>query len=223
MDAKQVVSEYVAPILSQYKIIGMGTGRTVKKLIEILDSRGLLRDKIFVASSVDTEVELAKRGSIVLSLSSGTRPEIYVDSFDFITKDKVMIKGGGAALLREKLLYYFSHRAIFIGEYSKLTNQGKLPVPIEVVQPALTYVISELSAMGYNVKIREGSGKIGSVISDNGNAIVDVEVNTNELCEFERKVKEIPGVVESGVFCGKKGVRDYEVILANEQGRIEIL
>ncbi|BCU71232.1 ribose 5-phosphate isomerase A [Stygiolobus caldivivus] len=223
MDAKQVVAEFVSPMLLQHRVIGMGTGKTVRKLIEVLDNKNMLKDKIFIASSMDTELELSKRGALVLSLTTGIKPEIYVDSFDAVTKDKIMVKGGGAALLREKLLYYFSQKSVFIGEYTKLNTSAKLSVPVEVVQTGLSYVLSELSSLGYNVKIRESNGKIGSIITDNGNAIIDAEVNSRELCEFEKKVKEIPGVVESGVFCGKKGVRDYEIILGTDQGRIEVM
>jgi len=223
MDAKRAVAEFVAPLLADYKLIGMGTGRTVKRLIEVMEEKNMIKGKVFVSSSIDTEIDLSKRGGVVLSLSSGMKPEIYVDSFDFVTKDKVMIKGGGAALLREKLLYYFSQRSVFIGEYSKLSSSNQLPVPVEVTQAGISYVLSELTSLGYKARIRETNGKIGGVISDNGNIIIDVDVNTSELCAFEKKVKEIPGVVESGVFCGKKGVKDYEVILGNEEGRIEIL
>ncbi|BFH74364.1 ribose 5-phosphate isomerase A [Sulfurisphaera javensis] len=219
MDPKEVVSQFVVNKLKEYQIIGLGTGRTVKKLIEILEKEKLIQGKYFVASSIDTELEISKRDGVVLSLFSGVKPQIYIDSFDYVTSDKIMIKGGGAALLREKMLYYFSSTKIFIGEETKLKDQKEYLVPLEVVHVGLSYVISDLKKQGYEIKIRESNGKIGPIISDNGNPILDVKVKREELCEFEKKIKFIPSVIESGIFCGK----DYEIYLANEDGRVTIL
>ncbi|BFI74111.1 ribose 5-phosphate isomerase A [Sulfurisphaera ohwakuensis] len=219
MDPKEVVARFIVDKLKEYKLIGLGTGKTVKKLIEVLSEEGLLKEKIFVASSIDTELEISKREGIVITLYSGLRPQVYIDSFDFVTSDKIMIKGGGAALLREKMLYTFSKEKIFIGEESKLKDLKEYSVPVEVVPVGVSYVISAFKERGYEAKIREGNGKIGPIISDNGNIILDVIVKRENLCDFERLVKEIPAIIESGIFCKK----DYEIYLANENGRISIL
>ena len=219
MDPKEVVSQYIIDKLREPQIIGLGTGRTIKKLIEIMHDENLIRGKLFIASSIDTELEISSKGGTVVSLYSGLKPMIYVDSFDYVSSDKIMIKGGGAALLREKILYYFSSLKIFIGEEQKKKDTSIYPVPVEVVPFGVSYVVSLLKERGYEVKIREGNGKIGPIVSDNGNIIIDVMVRKESLCSFDKEVKTIPSVVETGVFCGK----DYEIYLANENGRITIL
>ncbi|AHC51573.1 ribose 5-phosphate isomerase [Sulfolobus acidocaldarius SUSAZ] len=220
MDPKEILSQYVSKRLKGYSVIGLGTGRTVRKLIEHLDREGILNQFKYIASSIDTELEIAQRGGLILSLYSGIQPDIYIDSFDVVTKDKVMVKGGGAALLREKLLSTFSKSSLFIGEYKKLlkTEQHTVKVPIEIVPVSVMYILKKISQIGFKTNIREGTGKIGGIISDNGNMIIDVEVVTNQLCEFDRTIKSIPGIIETGVFCNK-----YDVVLADEDGRIEIL
>ncbi|AAK41253.1 ribose 5-phosphate isomerase A [Saccharolobus solfataricus] len=219
MDPKELLATYTLNYLRGKKIIGVGTGKTVKKLIEVLSSEENLKESsLFVASSIDTEIELSKRGFKVLSLFSAIQPEIYVDSFDIVTKDGIMIKGGGGALLREKLLAYFSKYRIFIGESTKLKDTKVIDIPIEVISVGVSYVKYKLEKMGFTVKIREGSGKMGPIISDNGNVILDVSVKTENLCEFDRMIKNIPSIVETGIFCKELY---NKIILANEQGRIE--
>ncbi|MCH4815110.1 MAG: ribose 5-phosphate isomerase A [Saccharolobus sp.] len=221
MDPKELLATYALNYLREKKIIGVGTGKTVKKLIEVLSKEENLKETVlFVASSLDTEIELSKHGFKVISLLSAIQPEIYVDSFDVVTKDGIMIKGGGGALLREKLLTYFSKYRIFIGEFNKLKDSKLIDVPIEVVSIGVSYVKDKLEKMGFAVKIREGSGKMGPIISDNGNAILDVSVKTENLCEFDRMIKTIPSVVETGIFCKELY---NKIILANEEGRIEEL
>ncbi|BDB97849.1 ribose 5-phosphate isomerase A [Saccharolobus caldissimus] len=220
MEAKEILANYVLQYLKENDIIGLGTGRTIRKLIEVLSKEeNIKRGSIFLASSIDSELELSKNGFKVVSLFSGLRPSIYIDSFDVLTNAGVMIKGGGGALFREKLLTYFSKYKIFIGEESKLKKNVKaLEVPIEVVNVSVNYVMRELENIGYEVKYREGSGKIGPIISDNGNIILDVIVKTEELCEFDKNVKRIPGVIETGVFCKELY---NKIILADNNGRIE--
>jgi len=220
VEAKEILANYVLQYLKENDIIGLGTGRTIRKLIEVLSKEeGIKRGSIFLASSIDSELELSKNGFKVISLFSGLRPSIYIDSFDVLTNTGVMIKGGGGALFREKLLTYFSKYKIFIGEESKFKKNVKaLEVPIEVVNISVNYVMRELENIGYEVKYREGSGKIGPIISDNGNIILDVIVKTEELCEFDKNVKKIPGVIETGVFCKELY---NKIILADNNGRIE--
>ncbi|MEM3970996.1 MAG: ribose 5-phosphate isomerase A [Saccharolobus sp.] len=219
MDPKELLAIYVSKYLKGNRIIGIGTGRTIRKLIEILSKDNDIKaSSLFIASSIDTEIELSKNGFNVISLLSGIKPSIYVDSFDIVTNDGIMIKGGGAALLREKLLAYFSKQKIFIGEFSKMKNSKFFDVPVEVVNVGLLYVINELERMGFRVKYREGTGKIGPIISDNGNGIIDVNVKAEELCEFDKLVKKIPSVIETGIFC--KDLYN-KIILADENGRVE--
>ncbi len=219
MDPKEVLAQYSIKYVKDTNIIGLGTGKTIRKLIEVMSKHDdLKKDKLFVASSIDTEMELSKNNFNVITLFSGIRPQVYIDSFDAITQDGILIKGGGGALLREKLLSYFSQKRIFIGDSSKMKRNKLYEVPVEVVSVSVNYVMRSLEDNGYAVRYREGSGKIGPIISDNGNVILDVVVKAEELCKFNEISKKIPGIVETGVFC--KDLYD-KVIIADENGRIE--
>lgn len=94
MEAKEILANYVLQYLKENDIIGLGTGRTIRKLIEVLSKEeNIKRGSIFLASSIDSELELSKNGFKVVSLFSGLRPSIYIDSFDVLTNAGVMIKG----------------------------------------------------------------------------------------------------------------------------------
>ncbi|WP_054838808.1 ribose-5-phosphate isomerase A [Sulfuracidifex metallicus] len=99
-----------------------------------------------------------------------------------------MIKGGGAALFREKILASYSKHRVYIGEYTKIINRNSsIKIPIEVLPVAHKYVIDSLKEKGIEAKPRESDGKIGSVFSDNGNMILDLEIkNEIDLCELDK-------------------------------------
>ncbi|MBW9140524.1 MAG: ribose 5-phosphate isomerase A [Candidatus Aramenus sp.] len=221
-DPKEVVANYALQLVPNRNIIGLGTGRTVRKLVEALARNGLLESKTFVTSSIDTELLVSSYRGKVLSLFNGVRPEIYVDSFDVVYPQGdsyVMIKGGGGALLREKLLSFFSGHRVFIGESSKLKTSPPFKVPVEVVPVSVSYVMGRVREK-YDVLVREGEGKIGPVISDNGNIILDlVLTRAEDLCKLDEELKRIPGVVETGIFCSH--LYD-EIVLGSPDGRLEV-
>ncbi|AWR94465.1 ribose 5-phosphate isomerase A [Acidianus brierleyi] len=223
-DPKEVVSNYALQYIENKKIIGIGTGRTVRKLIELIIKNNIINNKLYVTSSIDSELEISKNGGTVISLYNGNIPDIYIDSFDYlvpVNDSYIMIKGGGGALLREKLLAYFANERVFIGEQSKIKNSFPIKIPIEIVPVSLSYVINKLKSYKYNIEIRESNGKIGPIISDNGNIILDMSVNGKaDLCELDSKLKDIPGIIETGIFCDK--LYD-EIIIGNNDGRIEII
>jgi len=223
-DPKEVVSNYALQYIENKKIIGIGTGKTVRKLIELIIKNNIINNKLYVTSSIDSELEISKNGGIVISLYNGNIPDIYIDSFDYllpINNSYVMIKGGGGALLREKLLAYFANERLFIGEQSKIKKIFPIKIPIEIVPVSLSYIINKLKNCKYEVEIRESNGKIGPIMSDNGNIILDITVNSQtDLCELDSKLKDIPGIIETGIFCDK--LFD-EIIIGNNDGRIEII
>jgi len=203
--AKEMAASKALNYLYDAEIIGVGTGSTIKKLIAKI---GLERDvfsaKIFVPSSYDTLIKLQSLGLKVVSTEFLIKkPDVYVDGADEVTRNLVLIKGRGGALLREKILAYFSKKRIYIVDYTKLVSVlgEKKPLPVEVVPYALGWVLSELRKKKLNPRIRMcRNGKDGPVITDSGNTIIDLYVKIQDPESLERELKGIPGIVETGLF-----------------------
>ncbi len=189
-------------------VIGIGTGSTVNVFLEKMGEikPDFFKDNLFVASSIATELELKKQGATILSLSTIDQVEYYIDGADAIDREKNMIKGGGAALFREKLLATSTKNLIIIVDETKIVDKIlSMPIPVEVDALAIGIVIRKMKDNGLLPKIRGiEKGKWGPVVSDNGRIIVDVKVkdHVSDLVELERKIKMIPGVIETGLFIG---------------------
>lgn len=156
---------------------------------------------VFVTSSTDTTWYLKGKANVIIDPEA--RPEVYIDSADEVDLDLNMIKGGGGALLREKALAHRSLYNVFIVDYLKLTRRiGSFsPVPIEVVPPALENVLIELRNMRLKSRIRLSKTRMGPTITDNNNYIVDIYTGPiDNPQELDAKLKNIPGVVETGLF-----------------------
>lgn len=228
VDLKERLASFSVDLLKSKKIIGLGTGKTVRALIEkIYQNKDIFSDKLFVTSSIDSELRLRDHGFNVISIYTGTKPEIYIDSFDYIIDadqvDKsIMIKGGGGALFREKILATYSEYRVYIGESSKIVGkESPIKVPIEVLPFAQGYVTNYLKGKGLSIKTRESDGKIGTIFSDNGNMILDVYANANRnLCELDLELKKVTGVLETGIFCS--GLID-KVIIANNEDEVKVV
>lgn len=192
---KKAAAESAISFVMPGSIVGVGTGSTTNHFIDLL---GDIRQDVegAVASSVATAKRLEHCGIAVLDLNNtGTLP-IYVDGADEATKDKYLIKGGGGALTREKIIAAASSKFICIIDESKLVGYlGKFPLPIEVIPMARSYVARELVKIGGQPKLRQG------VETDNGNIIIDI-VNFEVLdpVSVERQINQIPGVVTVGLF-----------------------
>ncbi|AWR97235.1 ribose 5-phosphate isomerase A [Acidianus sulfidivorans JP7] len=230
MDAKEILAKKAIEYLMKFNIIGIGTGKTARKLIEeIKNNKNSFLAKNYIASSIDSEIQLSSNGFNVLSLFSGVIPDIYVDSFDYLIfneqkREIVMIKGGGGALMREKLLSYNAKYRLFIGEFNKVISKDSytIKIPIEVVPVAVNYVLRSLESMNLKGEIRSGTSKIGPVISDNGNILIDITITKKEddLCKLDSEIHNIIGVIETGIFCNKL----YDtIILADDNGKLEII
>jgi ribose 5-phosphate isomerase A len=176
-------------------IIGVGTGSTANHFIDALAS---IKGRIdgAVASSNATAERLKKHGIPVLDLNSVGEMEVYVDGADEITRFGAMIKGGGGALTREKIVAACAKKFICIADDSKLVDVlGAFPLPVEVIPMARSYVARRLVKLGGNPVLREG------FTTDNGNVILDVHgLRILDPVALETAINQIVGVVTNGLF-----------------------
>ncbi len=189
--------------------IGLGTGSTampaVGRLAELI-AEGKLRLIRAVATSFQTTIACEELGIPVFSMNAreiGGKLDLAIDGADEISPEKHLIKGGGAALLLEKIVAYNTAHFVIIADDSKIvTGLGSaFPLPVEIIGEARVSVMAALEALGAKVSLRQGIRKAGPVITDNGNLIVDcvftASVNARAL---EEKINAIVGVVENGFF-----------------------
>lgn len=205
--------------------IGLGTGSTampaVTRLAELIKD-GTLKNIRAVATSFQTMLACEKLGITVYSLSSGEiggKLDIAVDGADEIDTENNLIKGGGAAHLKEKLVEYNAKQLVIIADESKeVSSLGtKFPLPVEVVTEAWVPVMHELEKLGASCTIREGVKKCGPVITDNGNMIIDcLWQNPVNPAEMENKINGIVGVVENGFFTKNRPI----VFIAHADGTV---
>lgn len=184
-------------------IVGIGTGSTMAQFVDVAHEAGMLEGKLIVTSSLDTTLRLRNLGYRVADLVSVERIDVYVDSADEVDERGRMIKGGGGALLQEKILATYSDVAVFVVDNAKLVSRlgERWPVPVEVVPKAVSMVLKALKDLGFEARIREGSGKKGPVITDNFGAIIDVEIpEWMDPAEMDSILHSIVGVVETGLF-----------------------
>jgi ribose 5-phosphate isomerase A len=193
-ELKQAVAREAVSFV-QPGLIGVGTGSTANYFI---DELAKVKHKIdgAVASSKATADRLAARGIRVLDLNDAGQLPLYVDGADEITEHMHMIKGGGGALTREKIVAAASDKFICIADGSKLVGMlGKFPLPVEVIPMARSYVARELVKLGGQPKLREG------FVTDNGNIILDVHnLTIMNPVELEGILNQITGVVTNGLF-----------------------
>ncbi|EGR3202280.1 ribose-5-phosphate isomerase RpiA [Vibrio parahaemolyticus] len=176
-------------------IVGVGTGSTVNHFIDAL---GTIKDDIkgAVSSSVASTVRLKELGIEVFECNDVIKLDVYVDGADEINPAREMIKGGGAALTREKIVAAISEKFVCIVDDTKAVDVlGQFPLPVEVIPMARSYVARELVKLGGDPAYREG------VVTDNGNIILDVHnMQITNPKEMEDKINGIAGVVTVGLF-----------------------
>ncbi|TKG28322.1 ribose-5-phosphate isomerase RpiA [Vibrio breoganii] len=176
-------------------IVGVGTGSTVNHFIDAL---GTMSDKIkgAVSSSVASTEKLEQLGIKVFDCNEVASLSVYVDGADEINADKDMIKGGGAALTREKIVAAISEKFVCIVDGTKAVDVlGEFPLPVEVLPMARSYVARELVKLGGDPVYRE------DCITDNGNVILDVyNMKITNPKQLEDQVNALPGVVTVGLF-----------------------
>lgn len=208
--ALQSVSDHPDELL----VLGIGTGSTAEHFIRGLDT---IRHRVdtTVSSSERSASLLREMGFTVADLNAVPRVDIYVDGADEANEQLQLIKGGGAALTREKIVAAVAERFICIADESKrVSTLGAFPLPVEVIPMARSHVARELAKLGGQPVWRE------ETVTDNGNVILDVHgLNIASPIELERKINDITGVVCSGLFALRPA---DELLLGTPEGVLRL-
>ena len=196
--AAQAALRLVAPLLRPTCLLGVGTGSTTNHFI---DGLGALRGKFrgAVSSSAATTARLEAQGVPTVALSEVDEVAVYVDGADEVAADRALIKGGGGALTREKIIAACAGRFVCVVDETKLPAAafGAFPLPVEALPAAQALVARRLAALGGQPLPRRG------VVTDNGNMIFDVRgLSMDDPPALEVALNAIPGVVECGLFTG---------------------
>ena len=215
-ELKQAVAkaalDYVESKLEDDMIIGVGTGSTANFFIEEL---GKINDRLegAVASSEETAKRLKAQNISVYDLNTAGRIAIYVDGADESNAHLQLIKGGGAALTREKILAAASKEFVCIADVSKMVAVlGEFPLPVEIIPMARSYVGREIVKLGGDPVYREGC------LTDNGNIILDVyNLEILDPRRLERELNQIAGVVTNGIFAE----RGADILLLGNENGVE--
>ena len=206
--------------------LGLGTGSTAiwaaRRVAERL-ADGSLRGIRAVTTSLQTELEARGLGIPVLTLNdaglSGAL-DLVIDGADEVDPDTNLIKGGGGALLMEKIIAYASRRLLIIVEHTKLSQRlcDRFAIPVEIVANALVPVSARISAMGAEVSLRTALRTAGPVVTDLGNLLLDVTFRQAfDPRKMEDELKLIPGVLENGLFTKNKP----ELLVGHADGSLE--
>lgn len=198
-ELKTLVGQAALLYVTPGEIVGVGTGSTVNKFIDAL---GTIRDQIkgAVSSSIASTERLKALGIPVFDSNDVPRLSVYIDGADEIDEGGNMVKGGGAALTREKIVAAQSDRFVCIADESKLVRTlGAFPLPVEVIPMAEQRIMAQFAGMGAIAKVRLKDGT--PLVTDNGQHIVDVTgLQITDPKAFEATVSQWPGVVTVGVF-----------------------
>lgn len=213
-EMKKAVALAALDYVESGSIVGVGTGSTANYFI---DGLATIKGKIdaTVASSVASADRLKGHGIRVLDLNEAGQLGLYVDGADETNRHLHLIKGGGGALTREKIVAASSDKFVCIADASKLVDcLGKFPLPIEVIPMAQSYVARELIKLGGRPVLREG------FVTDNGNIILDVhDLEIMEPVKLEETLDHITGVVTNGLFA----LRPADILLLGKEDGVETL
>ncbi|MFT3665617.1 ribose-5-phosphate isomerase RpiA [Piscinibacter sp.] len=194
-ELKALVGQAALAYVQPGQVVGVGTGSTVNCFIDALAT---LKDRIAgaVSSSEKSTQRLRAHGIAVLDSNGVERIPVYIDGADEIDRGGHMIKGGGAALTREKIVADLAERFVCIADESKLVDTlGRFPLPVEVIPMASAQVARRFAALGGDAALREG------VVTDNGGLILDVRgLAITDPLALEREINQWPGVVTVGIF-----------------------
>jgi ribose 5-phosphate isomerase A len=194
-ELKALVGQAALAYVPPGSVVGVGTGSTVNCFIDALAG---MKDRIAgaVSSSERSSERLRAHGIAVLDSNTVERLPVYIDGADEIDHAGNMIKGGGAALTREKIVADTAERFVCIADESKLVSTlGRFPLPIEVIPMAAAQIARKLRALGGEPSLRQG------VVTDNGGHIIDVRgLSITDPAGMEREINQWPGVVTVGIF-----------------------
>ncbi len=213
-DLKQAVAREAIRYVVDDAVIGVGSGSTANFFI---DELGKVKNRIAgaVASSEKTTERLKRHGIRLLDLNGVDELPVYIDGADEITEHLAMIKGGGGALTREKIVAAVAKRFICIADESKLVPVlGRFPLPVEVIPMARAYVGRQMVRLGGQPKLREG------FTTDNGNMVLDVwGLSILNPVELEAAINNVTGVVTNGLFAR----RGADVLLLGTQSGVKAM
>jgi ribose 5-phosphate isomerase A len=202
-ELKALVGQAALQYVTAGEVVGVGTGSTVNKFIEALAS---MKDSIpgAVSSSEASSARLKALGIPVLDAAEVSELSVYIDGADEIDAQGFMVKGGGAALTREKIVAAMSRRFVCIADESKMVSVlGAFPLPVEVIPMAAARLVRQFAALGGAARLRIKDGK--PLVTDNGQHILDVTgLKIHDPQTFESDVNQWPGVVTVGVFAHQK-------------------
>ena len=210
-DAAEAALRLIEPLLAPESVVGVGTGSTANFFI---DGLARIRDRFAaaVSSSVASAERLEAAGVRVVDLSTVETLAVYVDGADEVTPARDLLKGGGGALTREKIVAAAAERFVCIVDESKAVDAlGAFPLPVEVIPMARRVVAGRLRDLGGEPVLRAG------FVTDNGNHILDVHgLAIDEPAALETRINNIPGVVENGIFAAS--TRPDTVLVATSEG-----
>ena len=186
--------------------IGLGSGNTILRALELAAAR-IKKENLrinFIPTSYQMEIAAKKLGLNTTTLDENTEPDLALDGADQIQwRTLDMIKGGGAAILHEKIVDFTAKRLVIVVDEKKLakTLGGPQPIPVEITPFGYASTTEKIRRISEKVALRESTGKVGPLITDNGNLIVDAYFrNLRRPDLVHEKLKKIPGVVETGLF-----------------------
>lgn len=214
---KQEVGRAAANLVKSGSIVGLGTGSTTAYTIQYLGERlksGELKDIVGIPTSFQSEVLAKEYGVPLTTLDAVDHIDIAIDGADEVDPHKNLIKGGGAAHTREKVVDYLAAQFIVVVDSGKLVDKlgSVFAVPVEVIPMALTPVTNAIKALGGKPELRMGVKKAGPVITDQGNMVLDVTFDSiDDPVNLEKTLNNIPGVLENGIF-----VNCADVVLVGE-------
>jgi ribose 5-phosphate isomerase A len=213
-EKKQAVAQAALEYVQAGTIVGVGTGSTANLFIDALAG---IKHKLegSVASSEESARRLAGHGIPVVDLNSVSHLSVYVDGADESTRNLHLIKGGGGALTREKIVAAVADRFVCVVDDSKLVDRlGAFPLPVEVIPMARSYVARRIVRMGGQPELREG------FTTDNGNVILDIHnLDILEPAKIESELNQIAGVVCNGLFAQ----RPADVLLVGRDSGVDTL
>jgi ribose 5-phosphate isomerase A len=205
---KQEVGKAAAALVQSGMIVGLGTGSTTAYAIEYLGSRlksGEIKDIQGIPTSFQAEVLAKKYGIPLTTLDAVDHIDIAIDGADEVDPQKNLIKGGGAAHTREKVVDALANQFVVVVDGNKLVDRlgSTFLLPVEVIPMAMTPVMRAIEKLGGKPELRMGVKKAGPVITDQGNMVIDVKFDSiDNPAELEKTLNNIPGVLENGLFVG---------------------
>ncbi|MGB3239878.1 MAG: ribose-5-phosphate isomerase RpiA, partial [Geitlerinemataceae cyanobacterium] len=203
---KQQVGQAAADLVQSGSIVGLGTGSTTAYAIEYLGKRlqsGDLKDIKGIPTSFQASVLAKEYGIPLTTLDEVDRIDIAIDGADEVDPQKNLIKGGGAAHTREKIVDALAEQFVVVVDASKLVDKlgSTFLLPVEVLPMAMTPVMRAIEKLGGKPQLRMGVKKAGPVVTDEGNLVIDVKFDSiDNPAELEKTLNNIPGVLENGLF-----------------------